>query len=57
MVYFPWCLEGLAALAVVQGDFERAAELAGARDTVFTLGGEPAGRPVRIKGGRAAYWH
>jgi len=34
MVYFPWCLEGLAALAVVQGDFERAAELAGARDTL-----------------------
>jgi tetratricopeptide (TPR) repeat protein len=34
MVYFPWCLEGLAALAVGQGDFERAAELAGARDTL-----------------------
>jgi hypothetical protein len=34
IVYFPWCLEGLAALAAAQGDFERAAELAGARDAL-----------------------
>jgi len=34
MVYLPWCLEGLAGLAAAQGDFERAAELAGARDAL-----------------------
>jgi hypothetical protein len=34
MVYLPWCLEGLASLAAAQGDYERAAELAGARDAL-----------------------
>ena len=34
MVYLPWCLEGLAGLAAAQGDFERAAEVAGARDAL-----------------------
>ena len=34
MVYLPWCLEGLASLAAAQGDYGRAAELAGARDAL-----------------------
>jgi predicted ATPase/DNA-binding XRE family transcriptional regulator len=59
MVYFPWCLEGLAALAVAQGDFERAAELAGARDTlreqigVFLPPMYPAGYERTIQAARA----
>ena len=34
MVYLPWCLEGLASLAAAQGDYGRAAGLAGARDAL-----------------------
>jgi predicted ATPase len=34
MVYLPWCLEGLAALAAADGDFARAALIAGARDAL-----------------------
>ena len=34
MVYLPWCLEGLGGLAAAQGDYERAAELGGARDAL-----------------------
>ena len=34
MVYLPWCLEGLASLATAQGDYGRAAGLAGARDAL-----------------------
>ena len=34
MVYLPWCLEGLACLAAAQGDYGRAAGLAGARDAL-----------------------
>ena len=34
MVYLPSYLEGLVELAVAQGDFERAAELAGACNAV-----------------------
>jgi len=36
MVYLPWCLEGLASLAAAQGQYERAAELDGARDALRT---------------------
>jgi predicted ATPase/transcriptional regulator with XRE-family HTH domain len=59
MVYFPWCLEGLAALAVGQGDYERAAELAGARDTlreqirVFLPPVYPAGYERTLQAARA----
>jgi predicted ATPase/DNA-binding XRE family transcriptional regulator len=59
MVYFPWCLEGLAALAVGQGDFERAAEFAGARDTlreqigVFLPPVHPAGYERTLQAARA----
>ena len=34
MVYLPWCLEGLAAVAAAGGRFERAAEIVGARDAL-----------------------
>jgi hypothetical protein len=34
MVYLPWCLEGLASLAAAQGEYERAAEIDGARDAL-----------------------
>jgi predicted ATPase/DNA-binding XRE family transcriptional regulator len=34
MVYLPWCLEGQAALAAADGDFARAALIAGARDAL-----------------------
>jgi hypothetical protein len=34
MVYLPWCLEGLAALAAADGDFARAAVIVGARDAL-----------------------
>jgi hypothetical protein len=34
MVYLPWCLEGLAALAAADGGFARAALIAGARDAL-----------------------
>jgi multidrug efflux pump subunit AcrA (membrane-fusion protein) len=34
VLYLPWCLEGLAELAVAEGQYERAAELAGARETL-----------------------
>ena len=34
MVYLPWCLEGLGILAAAQGDYERAAEIDGARDAL-----------------------
>ena len=34
MVYLPWCLEGLAALAAADGDFTQAALIAGARDAL-----------------------
>ncbi len=34
MVYLPWCLEGLASLAAAQGDYERTAEIDGARDAL-----------------------
>ena len=34
LMYLPWCLEGLAGLAAAQGDYERAAELDGARDAL-----------------------
>src|SRR5439155_737105 len=34
MVYLPWCLEGLAEVAAARGRFERAAEIAGARDAL-----------------------
>jgi hypothetical protein len=34
MVYLPWRLEGLAGLAAARGDYERAAELDGARDAL-----------------------
>jgi predicted ATPase/transcriptional regulator with XRE-family HTH domain len=36
MVYLPWCLEGLASLAAAQGEYERAAEIDGARDALRT---------------------
>jgi predicted ATPase/transcriptional regulator with XRE-family HTH domain len=34
VVYLPWCLEGLAGLAAAEGQYERAAELAGAREAL-----------------------
>ncbi|MGD0241274.1 MAG: hypothetical protein ABSB59_13225, partial [Streptosporangiaceae bacterium] len=34
MVYMTWCLEGLAGVAVAEGDLDRAAEIAGGRDTL-----------------------
>jgi hypothetical protein len=59
MVYFPWCLEGLAGLAAAQGDFERAAVLAGARDAlrerigVFLPAVYPAGYERTLQVARA----
>ena len=34
LMYLPWCLEGLAGTAAACGDYERAAELDGARDAL-----------------------
>jgi predicted ATPase/transcriptional regulator with XRE-family HTH domain len=34
MVYLPWCLEGLAGAAAAGREFERAAQIAGARDAL-----------------------
>ena len=59
MVYFPWCLEALAGLAAAQGDLERAAELAGARDAlreqigVFLPPVYPAGYERTLQAARA----
>jgi predicted ATPase/transcriptional regulator with XRE-family HTH domain len=36
LVYLPWCLEGLASLAAAHGEYERAAEIDGARDALRT---------------------
>ncbi len=58
MVYLPWCLEGLASLAVAQGAYERAAELDGARDAlraqigVFLPPVHPAGYQRALDAGR-----
>src|SRR5271170_2160477 len=60
MVYLPWCLEGLASLAAVQGDYKRAAELAGARDAlrdqigVFLPPVHPAGYARVLEAARAS---
>ena len=59
MVYLPWCLEGLAGLAAARGDYERAAELDGARDTlrhqigVFLPPVHPAGYSQTLEAARA----
>jgi predicted ATPase/transcriptional regulator with XRE-family HTH domain len=50
LVYLPWCLEGLAGLAAAAGQYERAAELDGAREAVRAQLGVPV-PPVH----RAAY--
>ena len=34
LIYLQWCLEGLAGAAAARGDYERAAELDGARDAL-----------------------
>ena len=34
LMYLQWCLEGLAGAAAARGDYERAAELDGARDVL-----------------------
>ena len=34
LMYLQWCLEGLAGVAAARGDYEQAAELDGARDTL-----------------------
>jgi predicted ATPase/transcriptional regulator with XRE-family HTH domain len=60
MVYMPWCLEGLASLAAAQGDYGRAAGLAGARDAlrdqigVFLPPVHPAGYRQTLKVVRAS---
>jgi predicted ATPase/transcriptional regulator with XRE-family HTH domain len=60
MVYQPWCLEGLAGLAAAEGDYERAAELAGARDAlrdqigVFLPPVHPTGYTRTLEAARAA---
>jgi tetratricopeptide (TPR) repeat protein len=60
MVYLPWCLEGVAGLAAAEGDYERAAELAGARDAlreqigVFLPPVYPAGYTRTLETARAA---
>ena len=60
MVYLPWCLEALAGLATAEGDYERAAELAGARDAlreqigVFLPPVYPAGYTRTLEAARAA---
>lgn len=36
LLYVPWCLEGLVGVAAAQGEWERAAQLSGARDAVRT---------------------
>ena len=59
MVYLPWCLEGLAGLAAARGDYERAAELDGARDAlrnqigVFLPPVHPAGYSHTLEAARA----
>jgi predicted ATPase/transcriptional regulator with XRE-family HTH domain len=58
MVYLPWCLEGLASLAAAQGDYDRAAELDGARDAqrtqigVFLPPVHPAGYLTTVQAAR-----
>jgi tetratricopeptide (TPR) repeat protein len=60
MVYLPWCLEGLAGLAAAQGDYERAAELDGARAAlreqigVFLPPVHPAGYQRTLEAAQAA---
>jgi predicted ATPase/transcriptional regulator with XRE-family HTH domain len=60
MVYQPWCLEGLAGLAAAGGNYERAAELAGARDALRDRIGvllppvHPAGYARTLEATRAA---
>ena len=60
MVYLPWCLEGVAGLAAAEGDYERAAELAGAREAlreqigVFLPPVYPAGYTRTLETARAA---
>jgi predicted ATPase/transcriptional regulator with XRE-family HTH domain len=60
MVYLPWCLEALAGLAAAQGDYERTAELAGARDALREQIGvllppvHPAGYTRTLEAARAA---
>jgi ABC-type phosphate/phosphonate transport system substrate-binding protein len=59
MVYLSWCLEGLAGLAAARGDYERAAELDGARDAlrnqigVFIPPVYPAGYSQTLEAARA----
>ena len=59
MVYLPWCLEGLAGLAAARGDYERAAELDGARVAlrhqigVFLPPVHPAGYSQTLEAARA----
>jgi predicted ATPase/transcriptional regulator with XRE-family HTH domain len=59
MVYLPWCLEGLAGLAAARGDYERAAELDGARDAlrnqigVFLPPVHPVGYSQTLEAARA----
>jgi len=59
MVFLPWCLEGLAGLAAARGDYERAAELDGARDAlrnqigVFIPPVHPAGYSQALEAARA----
>jgi predicted ATPase/transcriptional regulator with XRE-family HTH domain len=59
MVFLPWYLEGLAGLAAARGDYERAAELDGARDAlrnqigVFIPPVHPAGYSQTLATARA----
>jgi predicted ATPase/DNA-binding XRE family transcriptional regulator len=59
MVYLPWCLEGLASLAAAHGDYERAAEVDGAREAlrdqigVFLSPVHPAGYQQALDAARA----
>lgn len=60
LVYLPWFLEGLASLAAGQGDYGRAAGLAGARDAlrdqigVFLPPVQPAGYHRALEAARAS---
>jgi predicted ATPase/transcriptional regulator with XRE-family HTH domain len=60
LVYLPWCLEGLAGLAVAAGQFEQAAELDGAREAMCARIGialppvHPAGYQQTLAAVRAA---
>jgi predicted ATPase len=59
VVYLPWCLEGLASLAAAHGDYERAAEVDGAREAlrrqigVFLPPVHPAGYQRALEAARA----